>query len=342
MIEYIATADDLAKLRFALSPVGEAVHSFRVLATPQRRHLHLPWARATLDKLRSVDFAPLNAVIPPSGYIPDFLTPAPGTEPPTFASELEIIRETPIAQFREQVEWLMVDQVTPESWRTANATLQQKMLDAPETGIRTLVRLLDTYWQLALAPCWSHLRTQLRLDVRSRMQVMENVGAAGVFSSLNERVRWTDNTLITNSSYEYRKELGGRGIVLVPSVFCGPKVLTMLPPLQPMIVYPKPWTASIFSHDAQQARPLAALIGGVRAAVLEALLAPTSTTELASEIGVTPGAVSQHLSVLRDCGLVSSRRVGRRVIYSHTPTGEVLVIQAAGSTADEVNSPIQS
>ncbi len=334
MIEYVATADDLTKLRFALSPIGEAVHSFRTLISPTRRDLHLTWARVTISQLRGIDFGLLNAAIPPSGYVPDFLTPAPGPEPRTFATELELLRETPAGQLVEQVRWLMADPIAPQSWRTAQAAMHQKMLRAPEAALKTLVRLLETYWQLALDPHWSRMRTQLRLDVRSRMQVMENAGTAAVFSSLNERVQWSKNTLTSQSKYEYRMELGGQGLVLVPSVFCGPEVLKMLPPLQPMIIYPKPWASNTWDRETEaSARPLAGLIGGVRAAVLEALLAPTSTTELAAEIGVTPGAVSQHLSVLRDCGLVSSRRVGRRVVYSHTAIGEVLVVQATSKAA---------
>jgi len=42
-------------------------------------------------------------------------------------------------------------------------------------------------------------------------------------------------------------------------------------------------------------------------------------------MGVSPGGVSQHLTVLRDAGLVSSQREGRSVLYVRTPLADGLV-----------------
>jgi len=44
--------------------------------------------------------------------------------------------------------------------------------------------------------------------------------------------------------------------------------------------------------------------------------APLCVTAIASRLGVTQPAVSQHLRVLRAAGIVSSMRAGRRVHYS--------------------------
>jgi len=43
--------------------------------------------------------------------------------------------------------------------------------------------------------------------------------------------------------------------------------------------------------------------------------------ELAAGVPVSRPAVSQHLRVLRDAGLVRSSRVGRRRVYALDPTG---------------------
>lgn len=119
--------------------------------------------------------------------------------------------------------------------------------------------------------------------------------------------------------------MGGLGLVLTPSVLCGPRVLNVVPPLQPMIVYPLPSEAGMWTARDETASPLAALLGGVRAQVMEALLQDRSTGELADRVGVTPGAVSQHIGVLRDCGLVESIRHGRRVHHALTAMGEELL-----------------
>jgi DNA-binding transcriptional ArsR family regulator len=43
---------------------------------------------------------------------------------------------------------------------------------------------------------------------------------------------------------------------------------------------------------------------------------------------VSPGGVSDHLSILRRAGLVSRRREGRRVIYTRTTIGDTLGSQS--------------
>ena len=67
---------------------------------------------------------------------------------------------------------------------------------------------------------------------------------------------------------------------------------------------------------------LRALHDPTRQAILDRLRHhPRAVGELAASLPVTQPAVSQHLAVLRDAGLVSSRRDGRRVVYSLRPEG---------------------
>jgi DNA-binding transcriptional ArsR family regulator len=326
LISYSATADDVAKVRFSISPLGETVYSFRMLATPERRRQHQPWVDDVRLKLKGVNLRPLRAVIPPTGYVPDFLTPAPAVTLSGIDGELEAVRATSPAHFVDEVAWMAGDPGTPAAWRQEAAPLHRRMLADPEKAITQLTELLCTYWILALEPHWRRLYGGLQSDIRARMRMMESAGAASVFSSLNKRIGWREDHLTVRSAYTFHETLGGQGIVLVPSVFCGPEVLTMLPPLQSMIVYPRPGVADIWqSHGQDLTSPLAALLGSVRAAVVVALAVPASTGELAAEIDVTPGAISQHVAVLRGCGLVTSRRAGRRVIHSLTETGEALV-----------------
>ncbi|WP_338778186.1 metalloregulator ArsR/SmtB family transcription factor [Streptomyces sp. DG1A-41] len=297
-----------------------------MLASPERRRQHQPWVDDVLHRLKGLDLRPLRAVIPPAGYVPDFLTPPPTSTPSSFENELEVVRATHPSQFVDELAWTVGDTGTPLAWRREMAPLHQQMLDEPEKAVRQITQLLRAYWRLALEPSWHKLHGGLVSDIRSRMRVMESSGAASVFSTLNERIGWHDDRLTVRSSYTYEETLGGQGIVLVPSVFCGPDVLTMLPPLQSMVVYPRPAVADIWRHHGEdRPSPLRALLGGVRAAVLEALVTPASTGELAAKVDVTPGAISQHVSVLRGCDLVTSHRSGRRVFHSLTETGEALV-----------------
>jgi DNA-binding transcriptional ArsR family regulator len=65
---------------------------------------------------------------------------------------------------------------------------------------------------------------------------------------------------------------------------------------------------------------LEALGDGTRRSIFEALKAgPRSVGELAEGLPVSRPAVSQHLRVLKDAGLVVDRRVGTRRFYQVDP-----------------------
>jgi DNA-binding transcriptional ArsR family regulator len=65
-----------------------------------------------------------------------------------------------------------------------------------------------------------------------------------------------------------------------------------------------------------------ALGDGTRRAIFERLRSgPLSVGELAAELPVSRPAVSQHLRVLKEAGLVAERRNGTRRIYRVDPDG---------------------
>jgi DNA-binding transcriptional ArsR family regulator len=71
-----------------------------------------------------------------------------------------------------------------------------------------------------------------------------------------------------------------------------------------------------------QADPWTALGDPTRKAIFERLVdRPQAVVELANELPVTRPAVSQHLRVLKDAGLVIAHPVGTRRIYRVDPDG---------------------
>ena len=68
--------------------------------------------------------------------------------------------------------------------------------------------------------------------------------------------------------------------------------------------------------------PFDALGDATRRAVFELLRAgPRAVGELAADLPVSRPAVSQHLKVLKDAGLVTERRNGTRRLYGIDPSG---------------------
>jgi len=72
-----------------------------------------------------------------------------------------------------------------------------------------------------------------------------------------------------------------------------------------------------YQHDGW-----AALADSTRRAIFERLAErPRAVGELAAELPVSRPAVSQHLKVLKQAGLVVDRRAGTRRIYAANPGG---------------------
>jgi DNA-binding transcriptional ArsR family regulator len=71
-----------------------------------------------------------------------------------------------------------------------------------------------------------------------------------------------------------------------------------------------------------QLDPWTALGDRTRRAIFEQLAAhPCAVVELAGELPVSRPAVSQHLKILKDAGLVIDQRAGNRRIYQINPDG---------------------
>ncbi|WP_214416341.1 DUF5937 family protein [Sphaerisporangium fuscum] len=315
-IQWRFGADDLARLRFAFSPLWELVASLRVLQVPARHSLHLPWLRAVRPRLGAIDLSELFALVPARGYMPDFLTPPPDTLLPDFTAELDRVRRTPPARAAEEAGWAMTGD------RRAVARFQAD----PVAGIERVTATLAAYWELALAEFWPRVYGLLEADVMRRTRRLAAGGARELFADLHPSVSWKGDRLFTRGSYDHSGEIGGDGLLLVPSVFRWPEIAVMIEPYQPMLVYPAHGVGTVWDAGPPPAPgALAALIGRTRAQLLLALREPASTTALARRVSLTPGAVSQHLSVLGGNGLVTRRRLGREVLYQRTATGDALV-----------------
>ncbi|MET8158590.1 DUF5937 family protein [Sphaerisporangium sp. NPDC005289] len=316
-VQWRFEADDLARLRFAFSPLWEVVASLRVLSAPARHSVHLPWLRAVKPRLGELDLSELLALAPARGYIADFLTPPPDTPLPDFAAELARVRETPAEKAAEEAGWV----ATPDT--RAIARFQAD----PAAGVRRVADTLAAYWELAHAEHWPRVHGLLEADLMWRTRRLAAGGAKELFADLHPSVRWEGDrlTTATGGAWCHAGDLGGDGLLLVPSAFRWPDIAVMAEPYQPMLVYPARGVGTLWEAGPPPAPgALAALIGRTRAQLLLSLRDPASTTAIARRMSITPGAVSQHLSVLSASGLVVRRRLGREVLYRRTPTGDAL------------------
>lgn len=318
-VEWRFAAGDVARMRFAFSPLWELVSSLRVLRDPAAHSVHLPWLRAVRPRLAGLDLTELFALVPVRGYLPDFLTPPPDTPLPDFAAELDRVRRTPPETAMEELACV----------RSADPEALQRFGTDPEAGIRRVADTLRAYWKLAFEEFWPKVYGLLEADVMWRSRILATGGVRELFADLHESVTWHGDRLVAMRDCDYSGPINGDGLLLVPSAFHWPDTAIMFEPYQPLLCYPARGVGTLWTSG----RPctsggLGALIGRTRADILTALEEPASTSALARRMELTPGAVSQHLSVLSGGGLVTRRRMGREVLYRRTPIGDALVSSA--------------
>lgn len=325
MIEFRFDVGDLATTSFACSPLQEAVFSLRCLHDPARYPHHRPWLRRIRPRLDTLDHELLIALTAPWLWVPDCLTPRPERARPVFADELERLGATSPE---------LLDADFRAAYRTEDALppVVARGLTEPAAFLRRIVEALDAYWQVCLAPAWwPRVQSIMAADLAHQARVLAEQGAGAMFAGLDRRLSWVDGQLrLSTDDFMLQApwtdmSIAGRGLVLLPSLFARGAQPLIDPTRPPTIIYPARGRATLSEEPPPvTGDALARLLGRPRARLLLLLAEPASTTELAHRLNVTPGAVSQHLTVLYDAGLLSRTREGRVVRYGRTALGNEL------------------
>lgn len=339
MVRFELDVEDLADVRFALSPIGEVVCSLWALADPARYPLHTPWLRTAAGARDTADARLLRALVGGRLALPDFLTPRPTRFAPAFAEELAIVRTTDPAVVRRDLRAVHAPDPLPAVLGAADA-------DADDDGavaalLDAICSALTGHWRRALAPSWPRMRALLEADTTYRARRVAIGGARALFADLHPNVRWDRGTLqIADMIGRHHVAVAGRGLLLMPSVFAYKPVPPLIPDETPWLLYPARGLATLWAPaSVEPPAALAALLGRPRARLLAMLSEPLPTIELARRLAVTPSAVSQHLQVLHDAGLVGRARAGRLVLYRRTPVADDLLGDRPGAPAQPSARP---
>jgi len=318
MLRIFFSSDDIARTRLAAGPdpLWETVLSLHILRTQRADLLHGEWRRRVTSELRASSLLPtlgtLFTLNPTTGYFPDFLTPLEGIE--GLESGLDAITFTSGRRLRRDVSILAEERSLRPDVRG--------LADGQAQAVRSLTTAMRSYYEFALAPEWSRIEAVVESDRARRIRAVAASGAEGLLASLRPGSRWRAGELQVNYPFEQEMHLDGRGLLLVPSYFCWRDPVTLLDPeLPPVLVYPAERPLGNAGRPGTPRRALAALLGATRAAVLAAIGDGCSTTDLANRVGVSLAAASQHATVLRNAGFVSSQREANTMLHSVTPLG---------------------
>jgi hypothetical protein len=321
MITIHLTPDDLVNMRFAYRPLLELAFSYRVFANPSLQAPHRRWVEEARHALHDMAFPYLEALVTPSGrFIPHFLTPTPLTNSVDVENDLAELLATPDALVQKYVGQLIEEE--------GDSEMRRYFMAHPHEALECLVEELRFYWQRALARHGSRMLSIKEGDILYRARILALNGTGSLFSDLHPSFAYKAGRIEIQRSAPSCKDqsefrLDGRGLQLVPAVFASECRMQMASEWRPRLSYPVRGAGLWWQKPPSQSLELA--LGTGRASVLQALVIPASTGELAHRLMLTSGAVSQHLDRLKQAGLVEAHRSGRRVYYHLTRRGEELI-----------------
>ncbi|MFF8918567.1 ArsR/SmtB family transcription factor [Streptomyces sp. NPDC015032] len=321
MLRLHFTAGDLPRTRVAdgPDPLWECVLSLHRLRE-ERPESNLSGWREHVLRHSKAPLPLLLPLVPARGYFPDFLTPAESAE--GFEAGLDALLSTRRSRIRDQMGRLATSRpLTP--WAR----------DVSEGGAATLRRLgaaLRAYEHTAIGTWWPRLRTQVDSDRTWRARTQCTHGTEGMLKTFGPVLRWRPPVLEADYPVDKEVRLRGRGLLLIPSYFCHRTPVALADSsLPPTLVYParipEPLSTSLTAPGHARQETLARLLGHTRAAVLESLGSSCTTSELARRAGVSLSSASEHASVLRAAGLISSSRQRNCVRHALTPMGLALL-----------------
>ncbi|MBW8485785.1 winged helix-turn-helix domain-containing protein [Actinomadura sp. PM05-2] len=325
--------------RFAIAPLYEVNSLLGPLAGHVEAGTITPWVARMRDRYREASADPAVRALAflrrRHAYMADFVAPPPAGPHETIASQLAVMRATPLALARAELDRNLAALPDPGPELAA-------LYAAPDV-VERLARGLERAWTALIEPEWPVLRSILEQDIVHRAGRLTAYGWAEALTGLSDRVRWRpDGTggAIELAGFErFATRRTADAVLLVPTIFPGLGVQAE-PDWPVTISYPARGVAALWERgDARTAGPdaLGRLLGRTRAALLRALDGPATTTHLAAQLRLSLGGAGDHLAVLRDAGLVARDRQGRSVRYRRTALGDALLAPSGAPASAPVD-----
>lgn len=171
MVAYGFEIDDVAAIRFAVSPIHELVNSLRTFRDRPTATMHVPWLRQISGRIAGAALRPMIALVVPRGYTPDFLTPPPAKPSATIDEELDVLSATPADQVVHDIR-------NAHAQMHHDGAIVEPWLRDPSVALARAVDVLRRYWEDALAGLWQHVHGLLEADIAYRAGQLANGGSA--------------------------------------------------------------------------------------------------------------------------------------------------------------------
>ncbi|WP_410538489.1 DUF5937 family protein [Streptomyces sp. KL2] len=288
------------------------------LQTSRGRWAYADWHRQAMEALTGTPVGRavrrlLVPMLPRARYFPDFLNPHESAE--GLEQGLAAIVDTPPERVARETARFGREHRAP-GWAPKLVERENR---------EELARALRAYHDAVVAPHHDRVCAEIEGECALRAREVLDRGVHGLLAELSPAMSWRAPVLHVDYVEDRDLYLGGRGLCLVPSYFCWRTPIALADAaLPPVLVYPvqRPAPAAVVPPPESS---LEALLGKTRAAALRALVPGATTSELARCLGVSPATATHHTTVLRDAGLVASRRLSNSVLHTLTPLGAAVL-----------------
>ncbi|MEU8896339.1 winged helix-turn-helix domain-containing protein [Nocardia sp. NPDC048505] len=323
------TPEDLSRVRIG-APLGALGETLLATRTVQRGRAPLfdGWRSQVVTRMPE-NFGVLADLAPADGCFLDLITPTRGAR--TMSEGITALHLASREELRREVACLATSE-----WASPTAPLPAWAANLPDRDNRTVGEVaaaFQSFHSVAFADRWTHVESYLDVAVDRMARTMATEGVEGLFAGLAPYARWRAPVLEAVSSMSHEdRHLRGRGLVLVPALFVWPEPVLLrsaidesapLTMIVPAIRDIGDFAAAWGPRTPNEA--LNALLGRTRAAALQEIAEGCSTTELARRLGVSPATASEHASILREAGLIDSRRERNAMRHRVTTLGAALL-----------------
>jgi DNA-binding transcriptional ArsR family regulator len=299
---------------FELSPMTEAAQSWHVLTTPGHHALQVPWVRQCRELPADLRGEMRHWSWVVREYVPALFEAGAGYLDRRYSEERQAVGELPLDQVSR-------DLVAAARHNQAGPYWIGRARDDPGQVLEEILQIVDAYWDAAFADEWTRLEPQLLDAVTAAGRAMPG-GVLPMLAGLAPAVRLDVHrrTVVLDLPHDHEVVVADRSpLRLTPSFYAWPHVrVTCEKPWALRLTYPvvPPSPHARRTEPAQLLAGLRALAAGHRLEIVRLLGGEArSTQELAGLLGLSESAVSRHLKMLLDAGVLGVRREGYYVLY---------------------------
>ncbi|AWZ06223.1 MULTISPECIES: winged helix-turn-helix domain-containing protein [unclassified Streptomyces] len=339
MLHIHFTAEDLARTRVAatIGAAAETMYSLRLLRDCATYALPFhPWQTAVRGRLgaKARPFTSLLAVDGPDVDLTVLMGDTPSIE-----EGVENLMRVSTARLRTEFEHI--------AFHPSQLPWARNLVGGDLEARRQFAEGLAACNEAMVAPYWSRARAHLEGVRTTFARRLLDGGVERLLEGLCvPLVRWRPPVLEVRYHRNVEVHLGGRGLVIAPTVFLwrdpallwDPQDAASAPTLAIPTIGDEKAGAALWGGTRAVDQSLGALLGRTRAAALKVVTEGCSTTELAKRLNVSIAVASEHATVLRNAKLITTTRRGKSVVHTVTPLGTELLGTHQGPAPGDLRS----